>query len=123
MCGLSTDEMENADAGKQRLQSSTNARLFLQLCAVLGQRHTFESLHASFLEKLKDLDAPPAGRSQLQALAKAIKPEDTPGNACKVISVCQTFLYGAAGNEGKHYIKVVLAPNVAAIQNCVRFNR
>jgi hypothetical protein len=115
--------MGNDGADEPRLLSSTHARLFLQLCAAFRQRHTFESLHASFLQKLVDLDVPPAGRSQLQALAKAVKPEDTPGNTCKVISVCQTFLYGAAGNEGKHNINVVLAPEVATIKKRVRFNK
>ena len=48
--------------------------------------------------------------------ASTIKPEDTPGNTCKVISVCQTFLYGAAGNERRHNINVVLISPKRLIQ-------
>ena len=106
LCGLACLEDDSGEADS-KVVSSTNANLYLRLCAHWGAKRSFESLHDAFQERLLALEVPRSQRDLLKALAAKVTVLDTPGNACKVLSVGETFVYGTAGNSTNHNYTVV----------------
>ena len=91
------------------------------MCKKLGKKHSFETLHSAFKAKLlQSVREDQMTRKQAQTLVNAIKPEDTPGNTCKLMSVLHTFPFGHAVNEATHGTTVASSP--AAVKVLAKMN-
>ena len=119
--GLSCVQQVDEDDESDPLVSSTNGAMYLALCRLWGWPHSYESLHESCQEALLSLQVSLADGQQLRSVMQNLKPEDTPGNVCKLISCMQTWLYGVATNETSHDVSVGPSSLQESLKQAVRF--